>query len=193
VTELKKLKNLCGGQGFGVIYADPPWPFATRSARGRDRSPDRHYAQMTSSEIMALPVWEVAAPDCVLLMWVTMPQLPLGLWVMRSWGFEYKTCGFAWLKTNKDGALFKGLGFWTRANAELCLLGTRGNPKRLHADVPQAILAPRGRHSAKPAEIRRRIERLAPGPYLELFAREKAPGWISWGDQLPELKGMTTP
>jgi N6-adenosine-specific RNA methylase IME4 len=85
---------------------------------------------------------------------------------------------------NNDG-LFMGMGNYTRANAELCLIATKGNPKRLHADVHQIIMTSLGEHSAKPDEVRQRIERLYRGPYLELYARKAAPGWICWGNELP--------
>lgn len=174
------------GKRFGAIYSDNPWDFLTRSSKGRVRSAERHYPVMSIAEIMAMPVAaELAADDCVLFMWVPMPHLRLGLGVIDAWGFDYKTCGFSWIKLNADGTPFRGMGFWTRANAEICLLATRGHPKRLNADVAQAILAQRGRHSAKPPEIRDRIRRLVAGPYIELFAREETPGWTAWGNEVP--------
>jgi N6-adenosine-specific RNA methylase IME4 len=88
------------------------------------------------------------------------------------------------MKANKDGTPFKGLGFWTRANAEICLLGTRGNPKRIAKNVGQALYGRRGRHSAKPPEVRERIMALVEGPYLELYARERHPRWLSWGAEI---------
>jgi N6-adenosine-specific RNA methylase IME4 len=185
---MNSLIEATGGAKVGAVYADPPWPFATYSEKGKGRSPEQHYHVPGSPlDIFMLDVQlrPVLADDCVLFMWVTMPQLRLGLNVMNSWGFDHKTTDFTWVKTNRDGSPFKGLGYWTRANAELCLLGTRGRPQRLARDVGQIVMAPRGRHSAKPTEIRDRITRLVPGPYLELYARERASGWYSWGDQLP--------
>jgi N6-adenosine-specific RNA methylase IME4 len=171
---------------FGAILVDCPWPFATWSPRGRDRSPDKHYQTMTFDELAALPIGSLAADDCALFMWTVWPQLDMARALIDAWGFTYKTAGFVWVKTNKDGRPFKGLGYWTRANTEPCLFATRGKPKRRARDVSQVIMTPRDRHSAKPTEIRGRIERLVDGPYLELFARERSPGWTSWGDQLPE-------
>ena len=84
-----------------------------------------------------------------------------------------------------------GIGKWTRAEFEQCWLGTRGNPKRLNADVRQAIISPRREHSRKPAEIHDRIERLVAGPYLELFAREERPGWTVWGNETDKFSAWS--
>lgn len=168
---------------YGVIYADPPWTFATRSPKGKGRSPEQHYSCMSLDEIKNLPVSQWATPDAILLMWVTDPMLRIGFDVIDAWGFRYSTVGFHWTKTNANGKPFIGMGYWTRANPELCLLATRGRPKRKHADVPRSIISPRREHSRKPDEIYDRIERLVAGPYLELFARTTRPGWTSWGNE----------
>jgi N6-adenosine-specific RNA methylase IME4 len=133
----------------------------------------------------ALPIAELAAEDCVLFMWMVdwCPQDALDL--MRAWGFTHKTTAFTWTKTTESGAEFMGQGYWTRANPEVCWLATRGNPKRLFADVRQLVTAPVMEHSRKPEEIYARIERLVAGLYLELFARRPREGWVSWGNELP--------
>lgn len=173
-----------GERKYGVIYADPPWSFETWSGEGKDRAAENHYPTMTQAQIEALPVARLAADDCVLMMWAVMPQLPEALAVIKAWGFEYKTAGFVWGKTNKDGETpSTGMGYWTRANAELCLLATRGKPQRINADVNQLILSPRMEHSRKPDEAAKRIERLVPGPYIEMFARAPREGWDVWGNQ----------
>lgn len=174
---------------YGVIYADPPWTFATYSRKGKGRSAEAYYDCMSLGEIKALPVADWAADDCVLLLWVTDPLLPIAFEVIDAWGFVYKTVGFYWAKLNKsadpdvyrDAGFFTGLGFWTRANPELCLLATRGHPSRRRADVRKLIVAPRREHSRKPDEAYQRIEALCQGPYLELFARAPRPGWDRWG------------
>ena len=174
---------------YRVIYADPPWTFATYSRKGKGRSAEAWYDCMSPADIRALPVQEWAAPDCILLLWVTDPLLPQAFEVIRDWGFTYKTVGFYWAKLNKsanraiycDRSFFAGLGFWTRANPELCLLATRGRPHRRRADVRKLIVSPRREHSRKPEEAYARIEALAEGPYLELFARSAHPGWDVWG------------
>lgn len=168
---------------YGAILADPAWSFKTYSAKGKGRSPEAHYDCMSLADIKALPVADMAAPDCALFLWVTNPLLPQGLEVMAAWGWTYKTVAFCWSKKTKHGKSHIGTGYWTRANAEICLLGTRGKPKRLDRGVRMLVEAPIREHSRKPDEVRAGIERLVPGPYLEIFARESAAGWDSWGNQ----------
>jgi N6-adenosine-specific RNA methylase IME4 len=174
---------------YKVIYADPPWKFATYSRKGKGRSPEAYYDCMSLADIEALPVAEWAAKDCALFLWTTDPMLEKAFAVIRAWGFTYKTVGFYWVKLNKFATqpvfgasdFFTGLGFWTRANPELCLLATRGSPRRLRADVSKLIVSPRREHSRKPDEVYDRIEALCEGPYLEMFARSERPGWSPWG------------
>jgi N6-adenosine-specific RNA methylase IME4 len=174
---------------YRAIYADPPWSFATYSRKGKGRSPEAYYDCMTLNDIKALPVAEWAAPDCVLLMWATDPILEKAFDVIRAWGFTYKTVGFYWAKLNKgapalvydDSSFFTGMGFWTRANPEMCLLATCGKPKRVGANVRKLVVSPRREHSRKPDEVRDRIEALCEGPYLEMFGRASRPAWDSWG------------
>ena len=170
---------------YGAVVSDPPWAFRTWSDKGRDRSADKHYGLLDLDAIKALPVANLAAPDCALFLWATWPMLGDALEVIRAWGFKYKSVGFVWVKVNKDDTPFMGLGYWTRANTEPCLLATRGKPKRLHADVSQVIIEPRREHSRKPDCIHERIERLVGGPYIELWARRsERPGWTFWGDEI---------
>lgn len=105
---------------------------------------------------------------------------------MQEWGFIYKTCGFTWIKKNrKSDSLFWGLGYWTRANAELCLIGTKGNPKRVSKSVHQVIMSPIREHSRKPDEARKRIvELMGDIPRIELFARQEFEGWDCWGNEV---------
>lgn len=175
---------------YGAILADPPWRFETWSAKGEDRSPD--YQLMNLPEIQDMRVESLAAPDCVLFLWVTWPMLHQAYWVMDAWGFTYKTCAFAWIKADvsqiemfrDDAEADMKLGYWTRANSEVCLLGTRGKPKRLDAGVRQGIIEPARQHSRKPSCVHERIERLVIGPYVELFARTKRPNWDAWGNEV---------
>ncbi len=186
---------------FAIVYADPPWAYrkAPLVNRGRARAVEKEYATMRPEQIAALPVGGICAPDSVLFMWATGPKLPEALMVMRAWGFTYRTVAFVWIKlTTKAAKLFFGMGFYTRANAELVLVGTRGRGvKRRDASVPQIVLdvydgpelepvaTPIDRHSAKPDEIRRRIERLYAGRRVELFARDRVRGWTVWGNEVP--------
>lgn len=138
---------------------------------------------MSQADLEALPVRDLAADNSVLFLWVTMPKLAEGLALMPAWGFTYKTCAFTWAKRNGTGTWFKGMGRYTRANAELCLLGTRGRPlPRASCGVGSLIEAPRGRHSAKPSCVREDIVTLfGDRPRVELFAREACSGWTSLG------------
>ena len=125
---------------YDVIYADPPWSYRDKALAG-DRGAGCKYDVMSLEDIKKLPVKDLAEEDCALFMWVTMPFLEEAFAVMRAWGFEYKTCAFTWVKQNKKAdTLFWGMGNWTRANAELCLLGVRGKPKRMSSMSLQALL-----------------------------------------------------
>jgi N6-adenosine-specific RNA methylase IME4 len=177
---------------YGAILADPPWAFPKWSGLAVPaRTKEQPYKFMTMEDIAALPVSDLAAPDCVLLCWVTWPMLLDCIKCIEAWGFTYKTCGFAWIKAdNTQPSFFQEelktemkLGYWTRSNSEVCLLATRGKPKRISAGVRQGIVAPAREHSRKPDGVHEAIQRLVAGPYLELFARQKRPGWDVWGNQ----------
>lgn len=141
---------------------------------------------MSVEEICKLNIAEVAADDSVLFLWTTFPQLQEALQVIKSWGFQYKTVAFVWLKQNKSGkGWFFGLGFWTRGNAEICLLATKGKAHRQSNRVHQFIISPLREHSQKPDEAREKIVELMGNlPRLELFARQKTDGWDVWGNEV---------
>ena len=147
---------------------------------------EKHYGTMSTEDICGLPVADICAEDCTLFLWVTFPQLPEALRVMESWGFRYKTVAFVWLKQNrKSPGWFYGLGFWTRGNAEICLLGVKGHPRRRSARVHQFIISPLEAHSKKPDETREKIvELMGDLPRVELFARQRVPGWEAWGNEV---------
>jgi N6-adenosine-specific RNA methylase IME4 len=173
--------TMLADSGFraSTIYADPAWPSGSRIAA--------HYDAMTLGEIKALPVAPLAADNAVLFLWILWSHLALGhhLEIIEAWGFEPRTVGFVWIKTAADGRVITGMGAHTRYNSEPCILATRGSPLRLDAAVPQVLMAAPGEHSAKPAEVARRIERLYPAPRLELFARRPRDNWLVWGDEIP--------
>ena len=174
------------GKKYKIIYADPPWQYRVYSKKGQGRSAENHYHTMNIKDIMALPVDKIADKDCILFLWITFPCLKEGIEVMERWGFKYKTCGFNWVKRNKKkNTYFMGLGFWTRSNSEGCLIGTKGQPKRVSKSVSQICDARIMEHSRKPAEIRERIVELCGElPRIELFARDKVKGWDSLGDEI---------
>lgn len=172
---------------YNVIYADPPWKYYTYSEKSKQkRTAETYYKTMKIDDICALPVKEISDIDCALFLWVTFPCLFEGLKVMKSWGFKYKTCAFVWVKRNrKSDGYFTGLGFWTRANAEICILGTKGHPKRVSKAVKQICDARVMEHSKKPDEIRNRIvDLMGDVPRIELFAREKLEGWDALGNEI---------
>lgn len=141
---------------------------------------------MSIQELCQLPVHVLAEKDCILFLWATFPMLPEALKLIQAWGFTYKTVAFVWLKQNKVARTWVyGMGFWTRGNAEVCLLATKGHPKRYSTQVHQFIISPIREHSRKPDEAREKIVTLAGNlPRIELFARETTPGWDVWGNEV---------
>jgi N6-adenosine-specific RNA methylase IME4 len=161
---------------FRVILADPPWSFEGDVAES-GRHVSEHYDVMSLDEIKAYPVSALADEDAVLFMWTTGPQLQQAFSVIEAWGFSYKTIGFNWVKQNKSGAgVFTGMGYYTRSNAELCLLATKGKilPRKSN-HVHQLIVAPRREHSRKPDEVYDRIEALYDGPPTEKTSHSTLP------------------
>ena len=148
---------------------------------------------MSIDELCALPVETLAEKDRLLFLWATFPQLPEALRLIRAWGFTFKTVAFVWLKLNKKSPTwFYGLGYWTRGNAEICLLAKRGKPKRRSAGVHQFIISPVEEHSKKPDVTRDKIIELAGDlPRVELFARQKAPGWDVLGNEVDSDLSLT--
>jgi len=178
---------------YGAILADPPWPFATWSHKGKGRSGEAHYNTLSHRDLRALPVRELAGNDCVLFLWIVQTQIPQASKLLTAWGFQFKSVAFIWNKGEglplfpDDVVLQMGMGKWTRAEFEQCWLATRGSPKRLAADVRQVLTERRREHSRKPDGIHERIERLVAGPYLELFARQRRPGWDVWGNEVDKF------
>jgi N6-adenosine-specific RNA methylase IME4 len=182
---------------YAVVLADPPWQFASWTDKGKIRAATvrqkglagRAYQTMTMAELTALPVASIAAKDAALFLWAVSSQLPEAIELGRAWGFEFKTIALVWAKSNsKRPGLSMGMGSWTRQNAEVCLLLTRGSLRRQSASVRQTIISPRREHSRKPGEALARIEQLLNGPYVELFARgAQRSGWSSWGDEVEQI------
>lgn len=171
---------------YNIIYADPPWTYKVWSEKGTGRSASQHYKTMDKVDIQALPIQSLSADDCMLFLWATYPCLLEALELIPKWGFTYKTVAFTWVKRNKiSPSWFWGLGMWTRANAEICILATRGNPKRISKGIHSIIDTPIEEHSKKPDEVRKRIVQLCGDlPRVELFARQKIDGWDAWGNEV---------
>jgi N6-adenosine-specific RNA methylase IME4 len=169
---------------YKIIYADPPWSYTNKSLnRG---GAERHYKTTGTDELCNIDVQSVCDDDCILFMWATFPKMADALKLIEAWGFTYKTNGFTWIKKNKISLTnFWGMGRWTRANAEVCLIGVKGKPKRISAGVHSVIETRIGKHSAKPAIVRDKIiELVGDLPRLEMFAREAPEGWDVFGDQV---------
>jgi N6-adenosine-specific RNA methylase IME4 len=170
---------------YEIIYADPPWQY--NDPKNNDpKMGGITYPTMTLNDICEMPVRDISERNCSLFLWATMPMLTEALQVIHSWGFKYTTCAFTWVKLNPSGeGIYSGLGHWTNGNAELCLFAKKGAPKRIAKNVKQIVMAPRGRHSAKPDEVRHRIVQLVGDlPRIELFARQRTDGWDAWGNEV---------
>lgn len=177
---------------YRIIYADPPWAYRSQGTGKKSRGTARkHYPTMTTEELCALPVQNISGRTSICFLWATFPNIEEGLRVLRAWGFEYRTAAFVWVKKyQKSGKNFWGMGSYTRANAEVCLLGVGADVKAKEAvldhGIHQIVEAPYKRHSQKPPEVRERIVKLLGDvPRIELFAREQAPGWDAWGNEVP--------
>jgi len=170
---------------FKIIYADPPWSYNTKSVPP-SKEVTNHYSTLPIKELKNIPIQMLTDKDCFLFLWATFPCLPESLELVNAWGFSYKTIAFNWVKKNKksDG-WFWGLGAYTRANSEICILGKKGSPKVLSRKVHQIIDSRVREHSRKPDEVRDKIVELCGDvPRLELFARDRTPGWYVWGNEV---------
>ena len=180
---------------YQIIYADPPWLYdngGNQKSRGMARG---SFDCMPIEDIKNLPIKGIIDDNAMLFLWATMPKLKEAIEVIEAWGFKYITCAFTWVKTNPKGkGIYSGLGHWVNGNAELCLLGRRGKTlERMAKNVKQIQIHPRGRHSAKPPQIRDEIVRLLGDlPRIELFARkpdsliedQSWDGWDVWGNEV---------
>ncbi len=174
VHDLSELVRL--GHRFSTIYADPPWPYENEASRG---AAVRHYPTMALEAILAEPVAALAKNDAHLHLWTTNSFLAQALQVMHAWGFTFKSC-LIWIKPDL------GLGNYWRVSHEFLLLGVRGNLRFLDRAQPSWVLAHRSVHSRKPGMVRLLIERVSPGPYLELYGREELPhsDWTVYGNDV---------
>ena len=172
---------------YSLIMADPPWAFRHFSAKGQRKSAQAHYQCASLESVAALPVKDLAAPDCLLWLWATNPMLPQALEVMHAWGFTFKTAGH-WVKRGESGKLAFGTGYVLRSAGEPFLIGTIGKPKTSRS-VRSVIEGPRRDHSRKPDEAFAAAEALIPtATRIELFSRQPRDGWDTWGDEATKLE-----
>lgn len=182
---------------YQIIYADPPWSYNDTQQSGGTAyfGAIVRYDTMSLERIKALPIAQITDNNCVLFLWATSPLLPEALEVIKSWGFNFKTIAFCWNKIESEGYWVSNLGRWTMGNIELCLLGVKGNPKRISENIKQLVVAQRSIHSKKPDEVRKRIvELMGELPRIELFARDngikdmfgynRMEGWDCWGNEV---------
>jgi len=172
---------------YDVILADPPWDFEVWNRdTGSGRSASLHYPTMKLDDICALPISEIAADNCALFIWAIWPRIFDAQAVIKSWGFEYRTLGFEWVKLNKSGlGFYFGMGYYTRANPEPCLLAIKGRMPVATRSERNLLISPVREHSQKPDEAYGKVERLYPGKkYVELFARRRRDGWDAFGNQV---------
>jgi len=174
---------------YQIIYADPPYEYSnsgsTKNSRGNAK---QFYKTMPINEIKKIPVEKIADDNCWLFLWTTYPQIQNGLDVLRAWGFGYKTVAFTWIKKTVNMKDFVGMGFYTRANPEIVLLGLKGKVHPINKTVRNIIYSQIQEHSKKPDIVRDKIIQLCGDlPRIELFARSKTHGWDAWGDD-PNLQ-----
>ena len=185
MSELPKRK-------YDVILADPPWSYYGQQDKWGAAA--KFYELMPDGDIASLPVSRMAKRETVLFLWATCPRLDVAVDTMRSWGFAYRGVAFVWVKTTKDGRPIGARGVRpsiVKPTTEIVLAGsmtTKGRPMPIASEaVRQVVLAPVGRHSAKPAEVSERIESLYPtAERIELFARRRRDGWTAWGNEISD-------
>lgn len=172
---------------YSIIYADPPWSFNNKKTGGSLKSgASTHYDTMSIDEICKLPINKIADENCILFMWWVASQPKEAIKLVESWGFTIKTMSaFNWIKTTKKNKLDFGMGFWTRAGSELCLIAVKGKPKRINAGVRSVVMSQKSLHSKKPDIFRSEIVKLMGDiPRVELFARNESEGWDVFGNEV---------
>lgn len=180
---------------YSVICCDPPWQCDARVSGIKfwpngDTTHAPPYKTLAATDIIALPVGQLAAPTCALALWTTSSHLLVALECAKAWGFTYKTT-MNWVKTQRDGRPMFGMGQYVRNSHELLLLCTRGACRKAlkSKSEPSTIITPVTPHSQKPELFQDSLGRMWDGPYLELFARRDRPGWTCVGNESPSTPG----
>lgn len=183
---------------FDVILADPPWFYNKRKNKSKFGLGANQYELMKTKDIKAIDVNKISNKNSLLFLWVTGPRLKEGIAVLEAWGFEFITIAFCWVKSNKkNNKPFFGIGYYTKSNCELVLLGKKGKGLEPKSDSVSQIIdyreneetsvieANRQEHSRKPGEVHLAIEKMFPDKsYIELFAREERNNWKALGNHL---------
>jgi len=174
---------------YKIIYADPPWKYPENGSGNRTVTGACGYPLMSLEDIKNLPIKDICDDTCILFIWVTFPRLEQGLEVIKVWGFQYYGLAFDWVKTSANDSPSWGMGYYTRQNTEVCLIGVlKDKTKRIKPqirNVLSVIHSPRMEHSRKPSEVRDFIVKICGDiPRIELFARQKTEGWDVWGNEV---------
>jgi len=172
---------------YNIILADPPWKYKVWKREMKEkRTAISHYDMMNFKDLKELKINKITKKDCALFLWVQSPMILNGLELIKSWGFNYKTIAFIWIKLNKKNKKpVTGMGHYTRTGAELCLLGIKGKLERQDKSVKQVLFNKLRGHSVKPIAVHKRIVKLFGDlPRIELFARKKVKGWSAWGNEI---------
>jgi N6-adenosine-specific RNA methylase IME4 len=172
---------------YDIILADPPWDFEVWNRdTGNGRSASAHYQTMSLDDICQLPINSLTADNCALFLWAVWPRIFDARTVIEAWGFEYKTLAWEWVKLNPSGLGFHlGMGYYTRANPEPCLLAVKGRMPVAIRSERNLLISPIRQHSRKPDDQYDKIDRLYPDTRrLELFCRYPHPGWDVWGNEI---------
>lgn len=174
VSSLDEL--VASGAKFSTVYADPPWSYSNKAARG---AADNHYPTLDIDAICSEPVRQLTTQNSHLHLWTTNAFLQEAFTVIEAWGFRFKSC-LIWIKPQM------GMGNYWRVSHELLLLGVQGRLPFADRTCRSWILQRRTRHSRKPFAVRELIERVSPGPYLEMYGREEQPqtDWTVYGNQV---------
>lgn len=186
MTDNIKLPN----KKYNIIYADPPWNYPRKQYQSDNRkmtSINDFYKTISNEEMCKLPINTITDNDCILFLWVTDSHLEVGIDVIKSWGFSYRTIGFTWVKQYKNNSICVNVAPYTLKSTEICLIGLKGKLKNIKKSnkVKNLVFAERTKHSKKPNEVRNRIEEFCYDlPKIELFARQKYEGWDAWGDEV---------
>jgi len=181
------------GQEYACVTADPPWSFGD-ALPGESRGAVKNYACLSVEELIRFPFrgaeeFPIIADNAWLFMWRVSAMVEEAYRVVRAWGFTPKS-EIVWRKMTATGKEHFGMGRYVRAAHETCIVATRGKVDVLSHSVRSIFEAPVGKHSEKPAEFYKIVESLAPGPYCEMFARSRRPGWHALGDQAPEQEAV---
>lgn len=161
---------------FATIVIDPPWDWGDEGDVDQMGRAKPTYQTIPGDKLKDLPVSKLSDVDCHLYLWITNRSLPKGFALIEGWGFRYVTC-LTWVKPHF------GMGNYFRGQTEHVLFAVKGSQMLKRKDVGTVFHAPRGdQHSSKPVEFYSLVQSCSPGPYLDMFGRDRRKGWTVWGE-----------